>query len=582
MSAPAYDTYKGDADAKGKTNPPGPGPVMTTNQPYRVSNGVVAPVPLQAPGYNQGGYAVTNTTIVQFPPSYDTPGMSPHDIAENMPSDVPGFHNWPASTPGRRVIVDLEPSRWWCCGPPALVVSEQTIHNVPPEVAARGLSQEVWETIMTDLQSLVRRKNMSICSHIACILLALPIWCCVNAGAQKSYGAWVKKVNAEHFEPKGMLLKLQSSSFEVNNEKGETQYREEAHWIAIAIHPVDVEGLREMSTSFAYNPFNQTHTTYGCCGKFCNIIYLASVATCLQRQDPRTLSRHRTYTTPSVAPSQPEPASPTPSAPEDITHNVLRRPDQTETKPATPMQELIYNTRSGLSDVIADLHRMKLLSERRPDKKKISGLDECTLLLQQKEADLAEWLRAGDVGETGESISDALQYLKMCQAAVDSMRPIMWRWLQHHEDIAAAELTRDSGQSAKETNPEETTKTGNEPLDHLLEVLRETTALVHCLDGELRDVADGLRALLAIPANKELSDKVHEMEAKVKATAGAVRETKEELDDLMECMDKEGEPDDIDGTLKDLLGVQEQIGITLETVALAKEFIRDHGEDTVP
>ncbi|KAJ3192057.1 hypothetical protein HK101_007116 [Irineochytrium annulatum] len=180
---------------------PGAGPVMSVDSD--------APPASPPPGYDKaGGF----TLVVELPPGYTQPNMTPLELATNMPKDVSGFHNWykadgtrsgptmcrPKTTPGRRLILDLIPSS-----------------SIPPEIAAHGVSQEDWTRVTGELIELIRSKEMSICSHIWCILGCLPIWCCINAGAQKAYGAWIARVNEEVFEPRGLLLKLQASSFQV-------------------------------------------------------------------------------------------------------------------------------------------------------------------------------------------------------------------------------------------------------------------------------------------------------------------------------------------------------------------------------
>jgi hypothetical protein len=203
---------------------------------FRIMNGKVEPTTMVVQQLNS-------------PPVYvATPPMntvSPYAAIGSNTGQI--FLRRPASSENRMIIDFYHTS---CCGKPN-VLEDSLLVQVPPLLAAKGITNEEWSFWMNRFRDEYRSRNLSILGSIAmilsCVFLPCMYYKCINQ--QIFVKKFNEDINRELFIPRGMYFKTQSSSVRIEN------YYEETAWIAISLTKEDAEELK-----------NHEHILYYWCG----------------------------------------------------------------------------------------------------------------------------------------------------------------------------------------------------------------------------------------------------------------------------------------------------------------------------
>ena len=191
--------------------------------------------------------------------------------AEDVPGWMAEFRR-PAST-NDRIIVDFKPRRmcFSFCYKNSEYVPEQAM-VVPSQLAAKGISQEIWTKWMNRLNHEMSRTSLPL----VCVVLIfhlpifIPYFCSRNNELQRSLISFMKDINEELLEPKGMYLKFQQSVLQGDSGKGQV------FWISISLNPNESEILKAEDFMFTYDMKTKLHKcdrqrdlTPNCCEKLC-------------------------------------------------------------------------------------------------------------------------------------------------------------------------------------------------------------------------------------------------------------------------------------------------------------------------
>ena len=103
---------------------------------------------------------------------------------------------------------------------------------LPPQLAAKGVSQEEWSGIMAELAA-VQRGTAGLCVVLPMVLscVLIPMVCLIGERYQADLSLWLDKLNSAHMQPRGMLAKFQTAI------AGSGKYQSSRNWLTIALTP---------------------------------------------------------------------------------------------------------------------------------------------------------------------------------------------------------------------------------------------------------------------------------------------------------------------------------------------------------
>ena len=143
-----------------------------------------------------------------------------------------------------RLILPFQAAPAMCC---TVCFDSQIDRALPPQLAARGVTQEEWDGIMAELAAL-QRGAVGVCVTfpmcLTCVLI--PVVCMIGKKYQTGLLLWLERLNSAHLQPRGMLAKFQTATAErvtvgIETDRGSTT------WLAIALTPDESAQLAEES-----------------------------------------------------------------------------------------------------------------------------------------------------------------------------------------------------------------------------------------------------------------------------------------------------------------------------------------------
>jgi hypothetical protein len=169
----------------------------------------------------------------------------------------------PASTP-TRLILDVHTTRC-CCGDSKLaeVLDPEVASTPPPELAKAGVRASEWREWMARFQQIVYSGSYAVFTHIFAWMTLLGGFYLLyrNNQMQQRLATFMRDLNTQVLEPRGLYAKTQKGIFHANNQ------HEEISWMAIALTREEAESLREEDHVFWYHHWDQTlsSASSSCC-----------------------------------------------------------------------------------------------------------------------------------------------------------------------------------------------------------------------------------------------------------------------------------------------------------------------------
>ena len=171
---------------------------------------------------------------------------TPHDIVWQR-----------TGTSESRLILPFQPAPSMCC---TICFDSQIDRALPPQLAAKGVTQEEWDGIMAELAAL-QRGTVGACvlfpMCLTCVLI--PMVCMIGKRYQTGLLQWLERLNSAHLQPRGMLAKFQTATLEhsatatfagsdmTHSTTHSTTDTSSTRWLAVALTPDESAQLAEES-----------------------------------------------------------------------------------------------------------------------------------------------------------------------------------------------------------------------------------------------------------------------------------------------------------------------------------------------
>jgi hypothetical protein len=203
----------------------------------------------------------TTTTTIEPAPQYQTfEQVAPVANMAIGSADGQWLLRRAAST-DKRLILDFFPTAVTCTKP--VVLHDDLFTQCPPQVQARGISNDEWINWMEKFRTVVEKNSLSCCSGFwLCLsVVGIPFVYRYGIKLQLEMKKFSEEINMGLFEPRGMFWKTQTSSVQVSDD-----YHEQTSWIAIALTP-DESQILKAEEHILYQGCNGMHEPCPCCTK---------------------------------------------------------------------------------------------------------------------------------------------------------------------------------------------------------------------------------------------------------------------------------------------------------------------------
>ena len=120
--------------------------------------------------------------------------------------------------------------------------SSQMDPALPPQLAARGVTQKEWSGVMAELMA-VQRRALGMCATLLILLTCIltPLICITGRDYMAHLRLWLDRLNSAHLQPRGMLAKFQTAYVLPGSHR---MFRQ---WLAIALTPDECAQLASES-----------------------------------------------------------------------------------------------------------------------------------------------------------------------------------------------------------------------------------------------------------------------------------------------------------------------------------------------